>query len=346
MLITISEFTVNPPIQYEGTNPHLRLWYSNDFVAGDQMTPVLGGDGKTGFYDDILCTIDEDGNLVVPEFQAQATTESNPTAHLFGQLYDDSGAPRNMIIGGASGWAVPVSYGSTINFYQLALYNQRIFLVTQLNNTFTADQIIALIRSLIITLSLATDSDAGVVFLSSAADPADDPVVWRFGDPLVRDAIKLQGKDISTVDPSDGQLLAYNQATDQAEWSTAGFGLGNVVSNEVISVDSQLVVMSGTGGKTIKKVSDDGFPFLTAGVLSVRNFAPQEVPTGAIDGVNDNFELANTPIAGTAEVFVEGILQNSNPLFTLAYTIIANTITFEPGHIPQAGNSLLINYWY
>lgn len=344
MLITVSAFVPNPPIQYPGENPHVRGWYSNDFVADDQVTPILGGNGQTGFYYDTLCTFDEDHNLVVPSFIIQSTTGVSPTGRFFLQLFDDNGSPLNMLMGAASGWAIPTQYGSTVNFYQLALYNAALFLYTAPNNVFTQDQTISLIRSMIATLELATDTEAGVVFLSVPADDDSFPVVWGANDPLVRNATELQGVDISDTAPSDGQFLSYNDATGEWEPSTAGFGSGNVVSNEVSSVDGELALMSGTGGHNIKKADQTGVAVLNSGVLGTEEIITREVPAGVIDGANPTFTLANTPVAGSESVFVAGSLQNSDVAFTLDYTISGATITFQAGHIPAGGVSVLVSY--
>ena len=89
MLVTITEFTINPPLQVASDNLVLRCWYSNDFIAGDNVTPVQGGNGQEGFYYTIPCTRDLSSNLVVPDFQIQATTESSPTATFQARLYID-----------------------------------------------------------------------------------------------------------------------------------------------------------------------------------------------------------------------------------------------------------------
>jgi len=65
-----------------------------------------------------------------------------------------------------------------------------------------------------------------------------------------------------------------------------------------------------------------------------------EVPTGDIDGVNDDFTLANTPVAGTLQVYVEGVRMK----LTDDYTVSGAVITFVSGAIPETGDNLLVDY--
>lgn len=161
MLVTITEVTLNPPLQVASDDLVLRGWYSNDFVAGDNVTPVQGGNGQAGFYYSIACSRDLSGNLIIPEFQIQATVESTPTATFRAQLYVDS-APQDFIIGtGGAGWAIPSVYGSTVTFYQLAQYNAAVTLFFQPPTFLTATQTIALILQLaaqIVTAEAITGS--------------------------------------------------------------------------------------------------------------------------------------------------------------------------------------------
>src|SRR5690348_1176309 len=54
MIITISATTPQPPIQVTGNSLILRAWYTNEFIAGDGVTPVLGWNGTPeGFFYEI-----------------------------------------------------------------------------------------------------------------------------------------------------------------------------------------------------------------------------------------------------------------------------------------------------
>lgn len=68
-----------------------------------------------------------------------------------------------------------------------------------------------------------------------------------------------------------------------------------------------------------------------------------ETPGGTIDGVNDTFTLAKTPV-GKIMLFSNGVLQD--PGSGNDYQLSGVTITFEPGSIPQTGDKLLVTYRY
>jgi hypothetical protein len=65
-----------------------------------------------------------------------------------------------------------------------------------------------------------------------------------------------------------------------------------------------------------------------------------EIPTGAIDGTNATFALANSPSANSVSLFVNGLILRANAI----YTITGSTITFSPTYIPQRGDILQADY--
>lgn len=70
------------------------------------------------------------------------------------------------------------------------------------------------------------------------------------------------------------------------------------------------------------------------------NFVGEEIPAGAIDGVNNTFNLAFAPVAGSLFLFLNGMKMIRGTAFTLA----GNVITFLAGWIPQVGDSLEAYY--
>lgn len=69
------------------------------------------------------------------------------------------------------------------------------------------------------------------------------------------------------------------------------------------------------------------------------SFVTRETPTGTVDGSNVTFTLVNTPITGTEEVFVNGLLQDAGGE---DYTISVETITFTVA--PSSGSKIRVNY--
>jgi hypothetical protein len=69
-------------------------------------------------------------------------------------------------------------------------------------------------------------------------------------------------------------------------------------------------------------------------------FVTRETPTGAVNGTNTSFVLANTPVAGSEQVFLNGILQE--PGSGNDYTISVATITYLTA--PVTGDKVRVNY--
>lgn len=74
--------------------------------------------------------------------------------------------------------------------------------------------------------------------------------------------------------------------------------------------------------------------------VNTAKFITRETPTGTLNGVNTTFTLANTPVAGSEEVFLNGLLQE--PAAGNDYTISGATITYLTA--PLATDRLRVNY--
>lgn len=70
------------------------------------------------------------------------------------------------------------------------------------------------------------------------------------------------------------------------------------------------------------------------------DFIFHEVPTGLINSNNTDYTIANTPVAGTVQVFLNGLLQA--PGTGLDYTISGTGITFAKA--PRTGSDLYVHY--
>lgn len=69
-------------------------------------------------------------------------------------------------------------------------------------------------------------------------------------------------------------------------------------------------------------------------------FVTRETPTGVVNGTNTSFVLANTPVTGSEQVFLNGILQE--PGVGNDYTISVATITYLTA--PVTGDKVRVNY--
>lgn len=67
----------------------------------------------------------------------------------------------------------------------------------------------------------------------------------------------------------------------------------------------------------------------------------REVPTGNKDASNCTFNLAASPLSGSEQVYLNGVLQNQGA--GNDYTISTNTITFLTA--PAALDTILVTYW-
>jgi len=97
---------------------------------------------------------------------------------------------------------------------------------------------------------------------------------------------------------------------------------------------SDLSVSAGTsiGGNTIENITDA----VTKRHQSIVN----EIPTGTIGSDNTDFDLLNTPITGTVQVYLNGILQE--PGTGKDYILSGTTISFVQA--PEVGDILLVSY--
>lgn len=174
---TISQTTFEPNLIGLGDAPFIRFWYiGQNFIAGDGVTPVQAGDGQTGFYEDVTCSIFSD-QLVMPATPLWATTDGSPaTSRFIGQLYAESGAPTNYFPFGAnSGWQLPTVYGAVIAYDQLMRYNAAAYLLSPPFSYFTADQTVAEIRRLAGDQNYAGVGILGRTQLTAAPTIASEP---------------------------------------------------------------------------------------------------------------------------------------------------------------------------
>lgn len=70
------------------------------------------------------------------------------------------------------------------------------------------------------------------------------------------------------------------------------------------------------------------------------DFIFHEIPTGSINSTNTDYTLANTPLVGTVQIFLNGLLQA--PGSGLDYTISGTGITFTKA--PRTNSDLYAHY--
>jgi len=137
----------------------------------------------------------------------------------------------------------------------------------------------------------------------------------------------------------NGSGSALTRSTDADTWTELVGALvaveqGTTYADKLYLCTSDSGGTVGTTGVSWSQVNGSGY--------TATNFVTRETPSGTINGVNTSFTLANTPVAGSEEVFVNGILQTSGS--GNDYTISGTTITFEAGAVPETGDVLRVNY--
>lgn len=269
-IVTITSFTTQPEADISvDSDIRLRGWYSNSFIAGDGSTPVEGGTGQTGFFYDIPCTLNGSNEVVVPAFDVQATTLSNPTANFTAQLYVD-GSPSKVIIPNtqsSNGWQIPTVGGFVVTFAELALYNRAKRLLYPPNTYWTADQVITAIRQYAGNFDYAAVGINGITSMSFPPVLASLPIALSANDPRVGDWFNIEAYFASTT-ATAAQNAVFIAAANAAALAAGGgilIPIGSFVTNSVtISVPIQFVdggILSAPSGQTITYTKS-----LTAGI--------------------------------------------------------------------------------
>lgn len=105
-----------------------------------------------------------------------------------------------------------------------------------------------------------------------------------------------------------------------------------------VAVDGASIEISGNALKVKAGGITDAMLALT--YVQRSKFIVRETPSGSINGSNTSFGLANTPVAGTEQVFLNGLLQE--PGAGNDYTISGATITYLTA--PETGDRLRVSY--
>ncbi len=94
------------------------------------------------------------------------------------------------------------------------------------------------------------------------------------------------------------------------------------------------------GGGTLNTTAITWQQIPTTAGLTNSNFVDKETPSGAVNGVNVTFVLANTPVAGSDHVYLNGLFQDVGA--GNDYTISGATITYLTA--PLTNDKLRVSY--
>lgn len=96
-------------------------------------------------------------------------------------------------------------------------------------------------------------------------------------------------------------------------WVSLAYAVAGNVTGQASSVDSEIALFSGTGGKTIKRATGSGVPLLTSGVLSISNL--------------DNTSDANKPVSTAQQTALDLKSPLASPTFTGTVTLPDGTVS-------------------
>ena len=105
---------------------------------------------------------------------------------------------------------------------------------------------------------------------------------------------------------------------------------GSITNTEIAS-DANIALSKIAGGTELNNRVTD---------LESDAFVTREVPSGSVNGSNVTFTLANTPVAGSEQVYLNGLLQD--PGAGNSYTISGSTITFLSA--PLTNDEIHVSY--
>ncbi len=120
-----------------------------------------------------------------------------------------------------------------------------------------------------------------------------------------------------------GSAAALVRVSDMDSWGEVAGAF--VAVEEGTSFVDTIWLCTSNGGGTLGTTAITWMQIPTSAGLSHGNFVDKEIPSGAINGSNTTYTLANTPISGSEHVYVNGLLMESGA--GNDYTISGATIT-------------------
>ena len=145
------------------------------------------------------------------------------------------------------------------------------------------------------------------------------------------DSITVNPDGIQVRLSEDGSLGVNASDGLHVTWGTAG---------QVYIANAQGVLTPTSLSGDINTVTATGDVTLDSDVLKGTNYINRESPSGAVSGTNTTFNLAYTPLSGTEQVFLNGILQEPDGN---DYTLSSATISFVEA--PAAGDRIRVTYF-
>lgn len=196
-------------------------------------------------------------------------------------------------------------------------------------------------------------ANAGKGFVLTTADPitlgTTALVFTQFssaGQVVAGAGLTLTGNTVDVVSANGGIVVNANDialtvANASLTIVSGGIKITDGTAGQVMVANASGIPTSQTLSGDVTSVSGTGAVTLNAStIVKTANYVVREAPSGSINGSNTAFTLASTPVAGTEQVYLNGILQH--PGAGNDYTISGASITYLSA--PQTNDKLFVTY--
>lgn len=154
---------------------------------------------------------------------------------------------------------------------------------------------------------------------------------------LTGSSFNVGAADTSITVNSDNIQVRVGDASLEV---SSGLRVKHGTAGQVYIANSSGVLTPTTLSGDVSSVSASGSVTLANTVVRSDNYIVRETPSGAVNGSNTSYTLADTPITGTEQVFLNGILQE--PGAGNDYTISGSSITYLTA--PATGDKIRVTY--
>jgi hypothetical protein len=198
------------------------------------------------------------------------------------------------------------------------------------------DGLIASLSSLFDSKPSARAATTGNINLSNPGTASFDTVTL-----LVNEILFVRAQTAAAENglyKFNGSAVALTRIPEMDVWAEIPGALFTIEEGSTYA-DTVWLCTANSGG-TLGTTSITFQNINVAAGLSNSNFADKETPTGAVNGSNTAFTLANTPVAGSEHIYLNGVLQESGA--GNDYTITGASITMLTA--PLTGEKIRVSY--
>ena len=198
------------------------------------------------------------------------------------------------------------------------------------------DTAISNLNSLFDSKGSARAATTSNITISNPGTAVFDTITLLAGDRLFVRANTLPAENGLYV--FNGSGVALTRVLDMDVWAEVP-GAFFAVEEGSVYADTLWLCTSNAGG-TIGTTAIVFQAIPTSAGLGNSNFVDKEIPSGTINGVNTTFIVANTPVAGSEHLYLNGVLQESGS--GNDYTITGASITYLSA--PLTGEKIRVSY--